>query len=120
MRTLKTDDPRRDETLRTTRGPQWDRYPHGTFTLKLPISLAGLRRGSVKAVVASGVLRLHTVARSVQFPLEVRWDGRAFEAVGQLRTRMTNFGFQPPSVAGLTTVTDAFTIEVKLTFIRSG
>src|SRR5437868_7408882 len=73
MRTLKTDDPRRDETLRTTRGPQWDRYPHGTFKLTLPISLGGLRRGSVRTLVAIGDLRLHTVSRTVRFPLEVRW-----------------------------------------------
>jgi hypothetical protein len=33
---------------------------------------------------------------------------------------MTRFGFEPPSVAGLTTVRNGVTIEVKLTFVRSG
>jgi hypothetical protein len=32
---------------------------------------------------------------------------------------MTSFGFDPPSVAGLTTVRNAVTIAVKLTFVRS-
>jgi hypothetical protein len=40
--------------------------------------------------------------------------------VGRLRTTMTSFGFDPPSVIGLTTVRDGVTIEVKLTFVRSG
>jgi hypothetical protein len=46
-------------------------------------------------------------------------SGRRFQAVGRLRTTMTSFGFDPPSVKGLTRVRDAVTIEVKLTFVRS-
>jgi polyisoprenoid-binding protein YceI len=120
MRTLKSDDSRRDDTLRTSRGPRWNRYPQGTFKLNTPIMLAGLQPGTVKSVLAVGVLRLHATARRVRFPLQLRWDGNYFEAAGQLATKMTDFGFQPPSVAGLTTVSDAFTIEVKLTFVRAG
>jgi hypothetical protein len=33
---------------------------------------------------------------------------------------MTSFGFDPPSVKGLTPVRDGVTIEVKLTFVCSG
>jgi hypothetical protein len=33
---------------------------------------------------------------------------------------MTSFGFDPPSVAGLTTVRNGVTFEVKLTFVPSG
>jgi hypothetical protein len=33
---------------------------------------------------------------------------------------MSSFGFNPPSVRELTTVADGVTIEVKLTFVRSG
>jgi polyisoprenoid-binding protein YceI len=120
MRTLKTGDPQRDETLRTSRGPKWDDYPRGTFRLQRPIPLGGLQPGTIKKVGAKGVLRLHDVSRVVLYPLEVRWHGRTFEAAGRLRTRMTEFGFDPPSVAGLTTVSNAFTIEVKLTFVRAG
>jgi polyisoprenoid-binding protein YceI len=118
MRTLKTGDSQRDETLRTSRGPKWNDYPRGTFKLQQPILLGRLQPGTIKKVGAKGVLQLHGVSRVVLYPLEVRWEGSTFEAAGRLRTRMTAFGFDPPSVAGFTTVSNAFTIEVKLTFVR--
>lgn len=121
MRTLKTNDPRRDETLRSSRGPIWDEHPYGRFTLgSRPVELHGLGSGSAVDVVAPGTLRLHDVDRRVEFPLQVRLSGDRFQVVGRLRTTMTRFGFDPPSVAGLTTVRNGVTIEVKLTFVRSG
>jgi polyisoprenoid-binding protein YceI len=121
MRTLETDDSRRDETLRSSRGPIWDEHPYGRFTLgSQPIGLDRLGSGSVVDVVARGTLRIHDVDRRVEFPLQVRLSGERFQVVGRLRTTMTNFGFDPPSVVGLTTVRNGVTIEVKLTFVRSG
>lgn len=121
MRTLKTNDSRRDDTLRSSREPLWDKHPYGRFTLgRRPVRLG--RHGSepVADVVARGTLRLHDVDRKVDFPLQVRVSGGRFQAAGHLRTKMTRFGFDPPSVAGLTTVRDGVTIEVKLTFVRQG
>jgi polyisoprenoid-binding protein YceI len=121
MRTLTTNDSRRDETLRSSRGPLWDEHPYGRFTLgRQPVRLDRLNSGSTVDVVARGALQLHDVDRSVEFPLEVRLSGRRFQVAGRLQTTMTSFGFDPPSVAGLTTVRDGVTIEVKLTFVRSG
>ena len=121
MRTLKTNDARRDETLRSSRGPVWDEHPYGRFTLgSQPIALDSLKSGSVADVVARGTLRIHDVDRRVEFPLQVQLSGERFQVVGRLRTTMTSFGFDPPSVAGLTTVKNGVTIEVKLTFVRSG
>lgn len=121
MRTLETNDPRRDDTLRSSRGPIWDEHPHGRFTLgSQPVVLDRLSSGSVADVVARGTLRIHDVDRRVEFPLQVRLSGGRFQVVGRLRTTMTSFGFDPPSVAGLTTVRNGVTIEVKLTFVRSG
>jgi polyisoprenoid-binding protein YceI len=121
MRTLKTDDSRRDETLRSSRGPVWDEHPYGRFSLgSEPISLARLSSASVADVVARGTLRIHDVDRRVDFPLQVQLSGRRLQVVGRLKTKMTTFGFDPPSVAGLTTVRNGVTIEVKLTFVRSG
>ena len=121
MRTLKTNDARRDETLRSSLGPRWDEHPYGRFTLgSRPIELDRLRSGSVADIVARGTLRLHDVDRRVEFPLQVQFSGGRFQVAGRLRTKMTNFGFDPPSVVGLTTVRNGVTIEVKLTFLRSG
>jgi len=119
MRTLKTNDPRRDDTLRSSRGPIWDRHPYGSFILgNKPVGLRQLGSESVADVVARGTLRIHDVDRRVEFPLEVQLSGGRLQAVGRLRTTMTSFGFDPPSVAGLTTVRNGVTIEVKLTFVR--
>jgi len=119
MRTLKTNDPRRDETLRSSRGPLWDKHPYGSFTLgSRPIRLERLGSGSVAEVVARGTLRIHDVDRRVEFPLQVQLSGGRFQVAGRLRTTMTSFGFDPPSVVGLTTVRDGVTIEIKLTFVR--
>ena len=121
MRTLKTNDSRRDETLRSSRGPIWDKHPYGRFTLgSQPVRLGRLSSGSVAEVVARGTLRIHDVDRRVGFPLQVQLSGGRFQVVGRLRTTMTSFGFDPPSVVGLTTVRNGVTIEIKLTFVRSG
>jgi polyisoprenoid-binding protein YceI len=120
MRTLKTNDSRRDETLRSSREPLWDKHPYGRFTLgSQPVRLDGLSSGSVADVVARATLRVHDVDRRVEFPLQVQLSGGRFQVVGRLRTTMTSFGFDPPSVKGLTTVEDGVTIEVKLTFVDS-
>jgi hypothetical protein len=71
------------------------------------------------SVVARGTLRIHDVDRRVDFPLQVQLSGGRFQVAGRLRTTMTSFGFDPPSVVGLTTVRNGVTIEVKLTFVRS-
>jgi polyisoprenoid-binding protein YceI len=119
MRTLKTNDPRRDETLRSSRGPVWNKHPYGRFTLgSRPVRLGRLSGPSVADVVARGTLRIHDVGRRVAFPLRAQWTGGGFQVVGRLRTTMTSFGFDPPSVAGLTTVRNGVTIEIKLTFAR--
>jgi polyisoprenoid-binding protein YceI len=120
MRTLKTNDSRRDETLRSSREPLWDKHPYGKFTLSQPLELDGLSSGSVADVVARAMLQIHDVDRRVEFPLQVQLSGNRFQVVGRLRTTMTSFGFDPPSVAGLTTVRNGVTFEVKLTFVRGG
>jgi polyisoprenoid-binding protein YceI len=121
MRTLKTNDARRDRTLRSSLGPRWNEHPYGRFTLgSRPIELDRLSSGSVADIVARGTLRLHDVDRRVGFSLRAQLSGGRFQVAGRLRTKMTNFGFDPPSVVGLTKVRNGVTIEVKLTFVRSG
>ena len=121
MRTLKTNDARRDRSLRSSLGPRWNKHPYGRFTLgSRPIELDRLSSESVADIVARGTLRLHDVDRRVEFPLQAELSGERFQVAGRLRTKMTNFGFDPPSVVGLTTVRNGVTMEVKLTFVHSG
>ena len=120
MRTLKTNDGLRDKTLRSTLGPRWNRHPYGRFTLGIQPIDGRIGGGSVVDVGARGTLRLHDVDSSVEFPLQAEYAGRRFQIAGRLQTKMTDFGFDPPSVAGLTTVKNGVTIEVKLTFVHYG
>jgi polyisoprenoid-binding protein YceI len=120
MRTLRSDKPQRDDNLNTRMGPKWNLYPIGTFRLRRPIPLDGLRIGEVRKGVARGALRLRGRTRLVDVPVTLRWNGPTFEALGRLRTKMTDFGFDPPSVAGLTTVENGFSFEFRLTFRRLG
>jgi polyisoprenoid-binding protein YceI len=121
MRTLRTNDSLRDRTLRTSLGPRWNKHPYGRFTLGIqPIGSDRFSSGSVADVVARGTLRLHDVDRCVEFPLQAEFSGGRLQVAGRLKTKMTRFGFDPPSVAGLTTVKNGVTIEVKLTFVRNG
>lgn len=72
VRTLKTNDPQRDETLRSSRGPIWDKHPYGTSTPgSQPARLDRRNGGSVADVVARGMLRIHDVDRRVEFPLQL-------------------------------------------------
>jgi polyisoprenoid-binding protein YceI len=84
MRTLKTNDPRRDETLRSSREPFWDKHPYGRFTLGgQPVGLDRPSSGSVADVVARGTLRLHDVDRHVEFPFRCRcWASDSRSLVG--------------------------------------
>ena len=78
MRTLKTNDARRDRSLRLSLGPRWNEHPYGRFTLgSRPIELERLSSGSVADIVARGTLRLHDVDRRVESPFRrsCRADG---------------------------------------------
>lgn len=119
MRTLTSDDGRRDRDLRTRREPLWDRYPRGSFALAGPLPVSGIRPGLVRNTLAKGTLTIRGVAREVDLPLELRWNGPTFQAVGRLPSKMTDWGFDPPSTAEISTVENDFAIELRLTFVRS-
>jgi len=88
MRTLKTNDARRDESLRSSLGPRWNEHPYGTFTLgSRPIELGRLSRGAVANIVAPGTLHLHDVDRRVEFPLQAQLSGGRFQVAGRLQTK---------------------------------
>ena len=119
MRTLKSDKPDRDYDLNTTRGPKWNNHPRGSFVLKRQIPVRRLRIGEVRRLTATGAVRLRGITRLVDFPLKARWNGETFQVTGQLPEKMTNFGFDPPSTAGVATVANDFKIEIKITFVRA-
>src|SRR3954447_8520750 len=105
-RTLRSDEARRDDALRT-RGLETDRYQVSGFVLGPPVRLA-------RRFTARGTLTLHGRARSVRIALRSRRVGRGVDIVGSTPIRFADYGMRPPSVAGVVSVRDHGVMEVRL------
>lgn len=112
LTTLRSDEARRDQALRT-RGIETDRFPRTTFTLAEPAAVVpepgGRERGSVL-----GRLELHGQEREVRADVQVGWSGQRLEVVGDARIAFADFGIEPPSVAGFVTVRDEGRLEFRV------
>jgi polyisoprenoid-binding protein YceI len=108
MRRLRSDQSRRDDTLRY-RGIETDRYPTARFILSTPFAV------SSRARRVTGTLELH--GRRAPITVAVRGqrlvDGE-LELVGSAPIVFARFGIEPPSVAGLVSVRDHGTLEFRL------
>lgn len=119
MTQIHSDKAMRDERMQTM-GLETDRFPTASFTLTSPISFAKRPpAGTIVHVVAHGNLNLHGVTRSVNIPLEARWSGDQIQVAGSLPVLFADYGITPPSV-GPVTVQDHGTMELALTFTKTG
>lgn len=117
MTALASDSERRDNAVRT-QGLETDSYPNATFTLTAPIELGSLPplNGAVD-IVATGDLTLHGVTRSVQVPLQARWNGDSIDVAGGTTVVLADFGIVAitnPFVG----ISDNGEFEMQLTFTR--
>lgn len=119
LQALESDEERRDNALRS-RGLETDRFPESTFTLTGPLELASPPAvGEDVSVTATGDLTLHGVTRSVDVPVEARWNGATIEVVGTVDVAFADYDIEPPSVGGFVSVEDEGEIELQLTFVRA-
>jgi len=102
MRTLRSDESRRDDALRG-RGIETDRYPTASFELGPPARFT-----------ARGTLTLHGKARTVRVALRSRRVAGGIDLVGSTPIRFADYGMRPPSVAGVASVRDHGILEVRL------
>jgi polyisoprenoid-binding protein YceI len=112
MTTVHSDQARRDDALRS-RAIETDRYPSARFTLAGPVALGARPRQ------AKGTLTLH--GRRAAIPVAVRGQrlsGDRLELVGTAPIRFAIFAIEPPSVAGLVTVSDHGLLEFRLVLAR--
>lgn len=108
MTTVHSDQARRDDSLRL-RAIETDRYPSARFTLAGPVAL------SARAKRTTGTLTLH--GRRAPIVVTVRGQrlsGDRLELVGSAPIRFATFAIEPPSVAGLVTVSDHGLLEFRL------
>lgn len=114
MGTLRSDENRRDNRLRTT-GLETDRFPTARFLQTDPVAIpqsdAAIGRGSASI---TGDLTLHGVTKRVTIPLDIQLAGENIEVAGAKIIVMADFGITPPDVAGIVTVEPSGTLEFKL------
>ena len=114
---MTSDEPRRDDHMRTM-GIETDRFPTATFVSTADLLVrpdAG--SGSARALVR-GDLTLHGVTRSIDLPVQARYDGSRIEVVGSLSFPWELFEMQQPNLSYVTVEADP-TMEFQLFFDRS-
>jgi polyisoprenoid-binding protein YceI len=112
LTTLRSDESRRDDALRT-RGIETGRFPTARFRLREPFALS--RSGEP----ARGDLTLHGQTRPIRATVRgQRLGGDTIEVVGSAPIAFDRFGVEPPSVAGFVTVRDEGRLEFRLRLRR--
>lgn len=113
VQTLKSDQSRRDSAIKRS-GLETDKFPAATFVTTQPIQTDT----TANKVDATGDLTLHGVTKRVTIPLDVRLNGNQIEMVGAIAFPCSDFGMQPPSIAGFVTVESQATMEVSLVLTK--
>jgi polyisoprenoid-binding protein YceI len=108
---LQSDEGRRDNRIRTT-GLESDRFPTATFRLTAPVDVpADALTGATVPVTLIGDLTVHGVTKAVEIPAEARLTGETIEVLGSLAFPFSDFGMEPPNIAGFVSVEDDATLE---------
>ncbi|MGH2376485.1 MAG: YceI family protein [bacterium] len=98
---FQSDSARRDNAIRD-RWLESSRFPTAEFT---PTSIEGLPEtytdGRELNLNVTGTLRIREVTRPTTFAVTLRLQGTALTGVGTTAIRMTDFGFDPPSILGI-------------------
>ena len=118
LRTLRSDQSRRDQALRS-RGLETDTYPTATFTLSEPIAIdeAALSGGLIEQSVR-GTLELHGVANEVEIALTGQLvDGLAV-IVGSSEIALADYEIVPPTNFRVVSIEDSGTMEFQIILAR--
>lgn len=110
--TFTSDSPRRDNAIRD-RWLESARYPLATFA---PTAIEGLPEkytsGEEITLTITGDLTVREVTRPATFTVTGAIDGETMRGVAETQIKMTDFGFQPPDIAGVLRAED----DVKISF----
>jgi polyisoprenoid-binding protein YceI len=115
LRTLTSDRSMRDQRIRR----EWlesDTYPYATFVSTgvegVPESYTEGQDVSFKLL---GNLTIREVTKPVTFDVTGKLEGDTVSGIASTSVLMKDFGFDPPTVAGVLTVQDGVTINVNFT-----
>lgn len=98
---FQSDSTRRDNAIRT-RWLESARFPTAEFT---PTSIRGLpetyQEGRELSVQVTGNLKVRDVSRPTTFAVTIRLEGDTLAGTATTTIKMTDFGFDPPSIFGI-------------------
>lgn len=107
-----SDSPRRDNAIRD-RWLESARYPLATF---VPTAIEGLPEtytsGEEITLTITGDLTVREATRPTTFTVTGAIEGETMRGVAETQIKMTDFGFQPPDIAGVLRAED----DVKISF----
>jgi polyisoprenoid-binding protein YceI len=110
---FKSDSARRDNAIRD-RWLQSSRFPIAEFTAT---ALQGMpesyQDGREVPVQITGNLKIRDVTRPVTFASTIRLDGTTLTVTGTTTIKMTDFGFDPPSILGILRAENEAKLEFK-------
>lgn len=116
LASLRSDDSRRDNTLRR-RGLETGAFPTATFTLSEPMALDDPpAQDETIAASARGPLTLHGVTRDVEIPIEGRLAGDRVIIVGSIEIAFVDYEITPPTAPLVVSIEDRATLELQLVF----
>ncbi len=123
LRALRSDELKRDNALRE-RGLETAKYPEARFETTSPVVFDELPpEGQWTTAVVEGRLTLHGVTREVTLEVAGRWKSEGdgvIEVSGSHEIAMADYGIEPPSIAGIVSVTDRGFMEFNLFFVPEG
>jgi len=115
---LKSDQARRDSAIKN-QALETNKFGQATFVLTSPIALPSTAAvGETVNVTATGDLTLHGVTRSVEIPLQARWDGTVIDVAGGAHIVLADYAITPIS-SGFVAIDDNGEFELQLTFVRA-
>jgi polyisoprenoid-binding protein YceI len=112
---FRSDSARRDQAIRE-RWLESARFPTALFT---PTSIRGLpptyRDGQELPLQISGNLKVRDVVRPVTFDATMKVAGGTLTGTAKAAVKMTDFGFDPPSILGILRAENEVAIEFAIT-----
>jgi polyisoprenoid-binding protein YceI len=119
MSQFQSDSARRDNAIRQ-RWLESGRYPMAEFT---PTAIEGLPQAYVDGrehqVQVTGNMKIRDVSRPVTFATTLKLDGATLTGAATTQIRMTDFGFDPPSILGLLRAENDVRLEFRFVARRS-
>lgn len=113
--TFRSDSTRRDRAIRE-RWLESSRYPIAEFrAAELEGLPAAVREGEEVRLRVAGQLKIRDVTRTVAFDVTLTLEGTTLRGEARTAIRMTDFGFEPPSILGILRAENEVRLEFRFT-----